>query len=172
MTLRPLTSPEPWMRGTHTDVPVASRAVIHALELAQEEIARWCESLHAEEIFVRPFDLPSVSFQLKHIARSVDRILCYAEGHALSEAHLAALKSEQSRDASLSELLAEVEASLEQAKVRVRALAAGDLDAPRGVGRKQLPTTVGGAMIHVAEHTQRHIGQLIATVKVLRGLRH
>ena len=159
------------MRGTHTDVPVAGRAVIHALELAQEEIARWCEGLKAEEIFVRPFDLPSVSFQLKHIARSVDRILCYAEGLQLNETQLAALKNEQSRDASLAELLSEVEASLEQAKARVRALAAGDLNAPRGVGRKQLPTTAGGAMIHVAEHTQRHVGQLIATVKVLRGLR-
>ena len=33
--------PEPWLRGTHADVPVVFRAVLHALELAAEDVARW-----------------------------------------------------------------------------------------------------------------------------------
>jgi uncharacterized damage-inducible protein DinB len=39
------------------------------------------------------------------------------------------------------------------------------------VGRKQLPTSIGGALIHVADHTQRHVGQMVTTVKVLKALR-
>jgi uncharacterized damage-inducible protein DinB len=50
-------------------------------------------------------------------------------------------------------------------------LAAADFDTPRGVGRKQLPTSIGGALIHVADHTQRHVGQVVTTAKVLKALR-
>jgi uncharacterized damage-inducible protein DinB len=68
-------------------------------------------------------------------------------------------------------LLAALDAALGKAVDRVRALADGDLNEARKVGRKQLPTTLGGALIHVADHTQRHIGQLVTTAKVLKGLR-
>jgi uncharacterized damage-inducible protein DinB len=37
----------------------------------------------------------------------------------------------------------------------------------RGVGRAQIPSTVIGLMIHAAEHTMRHTGQLLVTVKFL-----
>ena len=43
------------------------------------------------------------------------------------------------------------------------------LDA-RFVGRKQLPTTVLGLLVHIAEHTQRHLGQAITIAKVVRDL--
>jgi uncharacterized damage-inducible protein DinB len=36
---------------------------------------------------------------------------------------------------------------------------------PRGVGRKQLPSTVLGLLFHAAEHTMRHTGQLLVTVR-------
>jgi uncharacterized damage-inducible protein DinB len=45
------------------------------------------------------------------------------------------------------------------------------LNIPRGVGRKQLPTSIGGALIHVADHTQRHVGQVVTTAKVLKARR-
>jgi hypothetical protein len=50
-------------------------------------------------------------------------------------------------------------------------LATADLDSPRFVGRKQLPTSIGGAMIHVADHTQRHTAQVVTTAKVIKALR-
>jgi hypothetical protein len=68
-------------------------------------------------------------------------------------------------------LLAEVKASFSNAAERVRALATADFEVFRGVGRKQLPTCIGGALIHVADHTQRHAGQVVTTAKVLRALR-
>ena len=72
---------------------------------------------------------------------------------------------------SLAELLAEVEASFSNAAARIRVLATANFDTARGVGRKQLPTSIGGALIHVADHTQRHTGQVVTTAKVLKALR-
>jgi hypothetical protein len=37
----------------------------------------------------------------------------------------------------------------------------------RGVGRKQIPSTVLGLLFHSAEHTMRHTGQLLVTCKIL-----
>jgi uncharacterized damage-inducible protein DinB len=37
------------------------------------------------------------------------------------------------------------------------------------VGRKELPTTLGGLLVHIADHTQRHVGQAIVTVKLVRS---
>ena len=53
----------------------------------------------------------------------------------------------------------------------MRALASADMNTFRGVGRKQLPTSVGGALVHVADHTMRHVGQVVTTAKVLKALR-
>jgi len=167
----PAPSIEPWLRGTHTEVPAAGRAVLHALELAAEDIAKWTEGLTDTEVHAEPLGLPSVAFHLRHVARSVDRILTYAEGGQLTHEQLGALKAEQTGTESLAELKAEVERALANAGDRVRRLAGADFETFRGVGRKQLPTSVGGALIHVADHTQRHTGQIVTTSKVLKALR-
>ncbi len=158
---------EPWLRGTYSDVPAVSRAVLHALDLAVDDITKWTTGLSDVEVHAEPIGLPSVSFHLKHIARSVDRILTYAEGGQISVEQLAALKTEQGGEESLATLVAEVEASFSNAAERIRILATANFDTPRAVGRKQLPTSIGGALIHVADHTQRHVGQVVTTAKVL-----
>lgn len=165
---------EPWLRGTHTDVPAAGRAVLHALELALDDLTKWTTGLTDAEVHSQPLGLTPIAFHLRHIARSTDRILSYAEGKQLTAEQLAALKTEQGiegKQESLAELLAEVEASFNDADERIRVLATADLNTPRFVGRKQLPTSIGGAMIHVADHTLRHVGLVIATAKVLKALR-
>jgi len=167
----PMPSVEPWLRGTHTEVPAVARAVLHALDLALEDLTQWTAGLTDAEAHAQPHGLPSIAFHLKHIARSVDRILTYAEGHPLSGEQLAALKAESVGEEPLAALLAEVEASFSNAAGRVRALASTDLDTFRGVGRKQLHTSIGGALVHVADHTQRHAGQVVTTAKVLKALR-
>lgn len=163
---------EPWLRGTHTDVPVVARAVLHALELAGDDLTKWTEGLTDLEIHAQPFGLKSVTSQLKHIAGSIDRLLTYAEGRQLSDQQLSALQVEESGEESLQELLADMRSALGKAADRVRALATADLNTERRVGRKKLPTNLGGALIHVAEHTQRHVGQVVTTAKVLKALRH
>lgn len=165
---------EPWLRGTHTDVPAAGRAVLHALELALDDLRKWTAGLTDAEVYSQPHGLPSIAFLLRHIAGSVDRILTYAEGSQLSAAQLTALKSEkdgEEKQETLAELLSEVGASFSNAASRIRALAVADLNTARAVGRKQLPTSLGGALIHVADHTQRHVGQVVTTAKVVKALR-
>jgi uncharacterized damage-inducible protein DinB len=173
MSTSPVTAPyiEPWLRGTHSEVPAVGRAVLHALDLALDDLTKWTEGLTDEEVQAQPLGLPSVAFHLRHIARSTDRILTYAEGGQISAEQLTLLKAEQSGEGSLAALLSEVEVSFSDAADRVRVLATADFNTFRGVGRKQLPTSIGGALIHVADHTQRHVGQVVTTAKVLKTLR-
>ncbi len=159
------------MSGTHFDIPACGRAVLHALELAKEDITRWTAGLDDSEIHAHPFGLPSVAFHLRHIARSIDRLLSYAEGKQLSGEQLAALKGEQQGSESSAALMAEFQAALQNAEGRIRILATADLETSRGIGRKELPASLGGALIHVADHTQRHAGQVITTSKLLLAMR-
>jgi len=155
---------EPWLRGTLTDVDAVRRAVLHALELAAEDVARWCDGLNGEQMEERPLGLPPVGFHLRHIARSLDRLLTYAENQQLSERQLMLLKTEDKavdREATLMELAEAIEVSTK----RVLSFSEKSYDQPRIVGRKKLPTTVGGLLIHCADHTQRHVGQAITTAK-------
>jgi hypothetical protein len=50
----------------------------------------------------------------------------------------------------------------------IRSLDLATLIDARVVGRKQLPVTVAGLVVHLAEHTQRHVGELIITTKLAR----
>jgi uncharacterized damage-inducible protein DinB len=174
MSSSPIQTPtvEPWLRGTHGEVRSVGRAVLHALELAQEDLTKWTAGLTDAEVHSEPHGLPSLAFHLRHLARSTDRILTYAEGGQLSAEQLAALKAEQNAGAeTLAELMAEAEASFAHAAERVKVLATAEFETFRGVGRKQLPTSIGGALVHVADHTQRHVGQVVTTAKVLKALR-
>ena len=168
---RPQPYIEPWMRGTHTEVPAVSRAVLHALELALDDLKKWTTGLTDAEIQCHPFGLTPVAQHLRHIAGSTDRLLTYAEGKQLSEDQLKTLKAEERGEESLATLIAELETTFSNAAERIRALASTDFEAFRGIGRKQLPASAAGALIHVADHSQRHVGQVVTTAKVLKALR-
>lgn len=163
------TQPEPWLRGTHADLPAAIRAVVHALELCREEMDARCGGLSDAALNARPADVAPIAFHLRHIVRTLDRLLTYAEGQQLSAEQLAALKAELDPGATREAVFAEFHAGLDAAVARMRALAGADLEQPRAVGRKALPTTVGGLLVHCADHTQRHTGQAVTTAKILRA---
>src|SRR5208282_144102 len=91
--------PEPWLRATLTEVPAVPRAVLHALEMAREDVERWCGGLTDQELNARPAGIAPVAFHVRHIARSLDRLLTYAEGHPLTSEQLAELKTELDPDA-------------------------------------------------------------------------
>jgi len=163
--------PEPWLRGTHTDLPAVTRGVLHALELAREDVHLWCGRLSDAQIQMKVLGLPSLAFQLRHIAGSLDRLLTYAEGGELTAEQVADGRSELHASGSRAELLEEFDKSLASSAPRVQNLAGRDLEAARFVGRLKLPSSLGGLLVHVAEHTQRHVGQLVTTAKVLHELR-
>ena len=162
---------EPWLRGTLTEVDAVRRQVLHALELAREDVDRWCAGLPDAEMDARPFGVASVAFHLRHIARSLDRLLTYAEGRQLSPDQINALQSEMEPDAVTSAVVNEVRAALDAAAERVRRIWPGSYEEVRGVGRAMLPSTVGGLLVHCAEHTQRHVGQAVTTAKIVAGMR-
>lgn len=166
-TIPPARQPEPWMRGTLTDVPPLQRAVLHAFELAIEDIERWCSQLSDEQLNSRPHELASVAFHIRHIVGSCDRLLSYAEGREITPEQLAYLKSELDSHSTRDELLADLHASLAKYATRVRAFTPEQYPEPRAIGRKQLPTTVAGLLVHVADHTMRHVGQAITTAKLV-----
>src|SRR5450631_2291552 len=112
---------EPWLRGTHTEVDAVTRAVLHALELADEDVAKWCDGLTDAEMNARPFDLAPLAFHLRHIARSLDRLLSYAEGTQLDATQKAALSTELDGGATRESVLAEFTSALRTSAVRVRA---------------------------------------------------
>jgi hypothetical protein len=158
--------PEPWLRGTHVEISAVIRAVLHALELAREDVEQWCGPLSDEQLNVRVAEVAPVAFHLRHMVRSLDRLLTYAEGRQLSAEQIALLKTELDSEATHEELFREFRAGVEDAERRVRAFAGVDLETARGVGKKQLPTSVGGLLVHCADHTQRHVGQAVVTAKI------
>ena len=111
-----------------------------------------------------------MAFHLRHIARSLDRLLSYAEGQQLDATQKAALKSELDEGAARDTVMAELSAAIQSSKIRIRAFSPQQYNDERGVGRAALPTTVGGLLVHCADHTQRHVGQAITTAKVVFGL--
>ncbi len=162
---------EPWLRGTLTEVDALRRQVLHALDLAAEDVERWCVGLSDAEMNARPFGVAPVAFHLRHIARSLDRLLTYAEAGTLNGAQRDALASEMEGGAIAEVALAEVRAGLGEAQRRVLMISQQSYEEPRGVGRAMLPSTVGGLLVHCAEHTQRHVGQAVTTAKVVKGSR-
>ena len=162
-----MSSLEPWLRGTEIEVPAVGRAILHALRLAEEDLHKWCGSLSDEQLNARPGDAPPVAFHIRHLSRSLDRLLAYAEGRSLSSEQVARLGTELDAGATSDELFAELGAALADASVRVRALAGKNLEEVRFVGKKRLPTTLGGLLVHIADHTQRHVGQAITTARLV-----
>jgi uncharacterized damage-inducible protein DinB len=143
---------------------------LHALELAKEDLDRWCGDLTDDELNVRPADIAPVAFHIRHIARSTDRLLTYAESGSLSPEQISAMKTEMNQGATREQIFAELSASLEKSTARVKAFSEESLAEKRAVGRQQMPTTVAGLLVHVADHAQRHVGQAITTAKVVKAL--
>lgn len=164
-----MTEPRPqeaWLRGPIEGVPAHLMPVFHSFAMVREDLAYYTEGLTNDDVWRRTGSLPPLGFHLRHIAHSVDRLVTYLCGDQLSDAQIATLKKEGEPGATLPELLKGVEQQLSDAERRIRTIEPGMLNEPRYIGRKRLPTTVLGLLVHVAEHTQRHLGQAITTAKL------
>ena len=163
-------TPEPWLRGTLVGVHPALAQVLYSLEQTKEDLEYWTHGLTPDQIWAEPHGLASVGFQLRHICGSIDRLLTYALGNQLSPEQMNAFKAEAERGASRDELIHDLRDRLDSAAAGIRAIDPSTLDQARKVGRKELPSTQIGLLIHIAEHTQRHVGQAIVTAKLSRAL--
>ncbi|HEV7518707.1 MAG TPA: DinB family protein [Thermoanaerobaculia bacterium] len=165
--------PEVWLRGPVADVAPLLQPVAHALLQAIEDVRRVVDPLAADHLWARPGGAPSVGFHVRHAAGSLDRLFTYARGETLSTEQRMFLASEAEPGASppaATALAEELERQVGRALAELRATAESTLLERRGVGRLQLPSTVLGLLVHAAEHTQRHVGQIITTAKIVQAL--
>lgn len=170
----PLASAQPsaWLRGPVAGVSAPLQHAAHALIQSSEEIAGAVAPLTAAQLWARPGGAASVAFHLRHIAGSTDRLLTYARGETLTEEQRQEMLREQAPEIAgddAASLLGRAQRRLSVALDVLRATPVDQLHAPRLVGRAALPSTVMGLLYHVADHTQRHTGQIIATARIVRG---
>jgi uncharacterized damage-inducible protein DinB len=163
--------PEPWLRGPVSGVNPLIAPILYSFQQASEDLAKYTEGLTAAQIWATPHGFGSVGFHIRHIAGSTDRLITYLEGKELSIHQLAALRAEHEPGKTREELLADLEAAFRRAEQVVLALDPRRLADPREVGGKRLPTTVIGLLTHIAEHTQRHVGQAISAAKLASHMR-
>jgi uncharacterized damage-inducible protein DinB len=153
-------------------MPPVVMPAAHALMQAAEDIAAAAPGLTDGQLWMRPGGAASVGFHLRHVAGSIDRLLTYARGEMLSQAQLAAIAGEQDAGddtASAAALASDATTAIHRAIDVMRSVPPESYFEPRSVGRRKLQTNVLGLLVHVAEHTQRHAGAIIATSKVVRG---
>lgn len=163
-------SPEVWLRGTLPGIPVLVQPVAHALLQAKEEIHHLMDNFPDDKLWERPAGVASPGFHLKHLTGVLDRLFTYAAGKPLSPTQLDYLKAEeiQQEQDTVTALLVKLDAQIAASLEALKAADETTLTEFRGVGRQQLPSTVLGLLFHSAEHTMRHTGQLLVTVKVLQ----
>lgn len=162
--------PEVWLRGQLPDVPKLLQPVAHSLLQSREEVVRVLPQLTPMQIAARPGGVASVGYHVRHAAGSIDRLFTYARGEALSREQLAWLGAENQDDESQgagARLLSHFDATIERALAQLTGTDETTLLAAREVGRARLASTVLGLLFHAAEHTQRHVGQLVTTARIV-----
>ncbi|MFC3560902.1 DinB family protein [Pedobacter jamesrossensis] len=163
---------EVWQRGPLPEIIALLQPVAHALLQAREEINDYMEGFPVELLWLRPAGMASTGFHLQHLSGVLDRVFTYARSEKLSEFQFEQL-AEEGKDSldgySVEDLVSrfnnQVNNALEQLKVTDETTLADF----RGIGRAGLPSTVIGLLVHAAEHTMRHVGQLMVTVAVVKN---
>ena len=141
--------------------------VFFSFAQVREDLQRHVAGLRAEQIW-KPVRGGSIGFHLKHLAGSADRLTTYLFCGQLTAGQLASLAAESGGEEDAAELLALIDHELARSEERLLTLGERTLFEPRSVGRQRLPTTVLGLLVHLAEHTQRHLGQSITLAHLLR----
>lgn len=161
---------EVWLRGPLPDTPPLLQPVAHALLQARDEVNALLIDFPVDSLWQRPAGVASAGFHLQHLTGVLDRLLTYARAEALTDRQLAALQTEgKPTDVSVTELVAHFNAQVDATLAQLRTTNENSLTDFRSVGRAGLPSTVIGLLVHAAEHTTRHVGQLLVTVRVVSG---
>ena len=160
-----------WQRGPVDGVPVVLQPVAHSVLQVGESVHELVAPLTAAQWNARPANVASIAFHVRHIIGVLDRLFTYARGEGLSEAQFVARRGEGAPIAlgDVAALLAHLDAQIASAMAELRATDPAILGDFRGVGRTQLPSTVIGCLVHGAEHSMRHVGQLSVTARIVRN---
>lgn len=159
-----------WLRGPVEGISALLQPVAHALIDADEDVQKMIPSLSAEQIAARPGGIASVAYHVTHSIGSLDRLFTYARGEALDDVQLAVLAAEKTFDpgsATGPQLAAQFAAAIARAHTQLRATKESELHLTRSVGRANRPAGTLGLLFHAAEHTARHVGQIVTTAKLV-----
>jgi uncharacterized damage-inducible protein DinB len=165
-----MAKPEVWLRGAVEGVAPYLQPVAHALLQCREEVELHVAALTPEQLWRRPGGAAAIGYHVRHAAGSLDRLFTYARGEALSPEQMAALKAEGEPDVAEGAAARAIEGfnrAIDRALEQLRRTDSSTLLDARAVGRARLPSTVLGLLFHAAEHTQRHMGQMVTTIKVI-----
>ena len=161
--------PEVWLRGPLPDISPLLQPVAFALLQAREEVDSAMQDFPSDCLWKRPEGVASVGFHLQHLCGVLDRLFTYARAEMLSPDQLQYLQKEEeppNAHVTAVELSARFGGQVERSVAALRSFNEKTLTDFRAVGRNKLPSTVLGLLVHAAEHTQRHVGQLLVTARV------
>ena len=167
-----MSEPEVWLRGAIPGIPPLLQPVAHSLLQCRDEVRATLPGLTPDQIARRVTGAASVEYHVRHAIGSLDRLFTYARGDSLSATQLASLSAEKHAVAApvvADSMMAEFGHAVERALDQLRGTAESSLLEARVVGRAKLPSTVIGLLFHAAEHTQRHVGQMATTAKIIRA---
>jgi hypothetical protein len=158
-----------WLRGPVSGIAPVLQPAAHALTQAREDVEAWAPPVPVDVLWARPNGAASAGFHLLHLAGALDRLFTYARGEALNDDQKAAARAESQDHPSLDgpALVRLVQGAIDRALDQLRATDPDRVLDERRIGRAGLKTTVLGALFHGAEHSVRHAGQFISTVKLL-----
>jgi hypothetical protein len=162
--------PEVWLRGPVPEIAAVLQPVAHALVQAREDVAALGPTVPAS-ILWRRAGAASAGFHLLHLAGALDRLFTYARGEALTDEQKSAARAEAQDHSDLDApaLVALVSTAIDRALEQLRGTNPSALFDDRRVGRTASSNSLG-ILMHAGEHTTRHAGQFITTVKLLSSL--
>ncbi len=163
---------EVWQRGPLPGIDPLLQPVAHALLQAREEIAEYMYQFPAALLWERPAGMASAGFHLQHLSGVLDRVFTYARAEGLSEFQFKQL-AEEGKDSAegytVADLVNRFNHQVDVAMAQLKNTDISTLPDFRGIGRAKLPSTVIGLLFHAAEHTMRHVGQLMVTAAVVKS---
>jgi len=161
--------PEYWLRGPVANVPLLLQPVAHALLQSRSDVIKALTEFPETMLWHKPAGVASVGFHLQHLTGVLDRLFTYAKGEQLNRQQMEYLNEEGKENATIliQKLVSNFDEQVDKSIVQLENTPESSLLDTRAVGRKAIPSNVLGLLFHAAEHTQRHTGQLLVTVRVL-----
>jgi uncharacterized damage-inducible protein DinB len=161
-----------WQRGPVEGVPPLLQPVAHAILQAREEVFLIMLEFPENKLWEKPVGLASVGFHLQHLSGVLDRLFTYARNEQLSVTQLQQLQHENissNENVTVEKLLERFNKQIDDSLMQLTRTNQSSLTEERFIGRKKIPTTVMGLLFHAAEHTMRHVGQLMVTAKFIKS---
>jgi len=161
---------EAWLNGPVAGIPSIVQPVAHALVQARVDIAEHAPAVTAETLWTQR-GAATAGFHLLHAANALDRLFTYARGEVLTDAQKGTLRGEAVPHPELDSaaLTAHLNAAIGRALAQLADTEPDTVFEERRVGRSGAPSNVLGLLFHAGEHTTRHVGQFITTIKLLQG---